>query len=637
MNNNKSNIKSNINLKIIGIIGIFFIVLILKSNVLFASDGECGDSVLDINELITHGVIIVTPQMRGKTLEYEYHGVPIKPKVTLKIKDGTKLTEGISYKVEYTRNDFINDYAGIQIIGIGGFAGVESYTFKIKPSKDYYGNISFSQKSITIPKGQTRKIAFSTSKGSYGNITKTSNNNDIAIIKGLESNYITVYGHQIGTTSVNLKLPGGNYTSCAVTVSDYTDIKSIKFNTNTVYLYKGYSKVISYSANRSLIGNEKVTVYDKNVATISQTNNNVKINANNVGDTLVGVVAGGKTDYCTVRVREAPAVMGLTAKSLYLYPGETKTIGYKGYRNGQQIRVFGNEPFKLYNQNIANYSRSGLNMTITAKNPGKTVVAVAPFGGVCDQATCTVNVLKIPSGIHFSQTSKNIMVGQTVKIYYYANTNAGDIRGDEKVEIDKPGVASWTRNGHEITVTGKSEGTATVIVTAKGGAKAYCKITVKKHNASNIIESAKKINSGICSYKKYEQKYDYCDLGGTCRSNSNDHKHGHKCGLNDTFEQSKNSYHNTCCATFVSWILRDAGIIDKTIHGADSLASYLEGTEKFKVVNDIKAGDILCYNGHIEISAGGNKVYTGGDVDSINTLGPTKKENINPHTILRLK
>ena len=125
--------------------------------------------------------------------------------------------------------------------------------------------------------------------------------------------------------------------------------------------------------------------------------------------------------------------------------------------------------------------------------------------------------------------------------------------------------------------------------------------------------------------------------GGTCRNNSNDHKHGHSCGLNDTFEQSKTSYHNTCCATFVSWILRDAGIIDVTIHGADALASYLQGTGKFEVVSNIKAGDILCYNGHIEIAADGGKVYTGGSVEAMNTLGPTSASTKALHTILRLK
>ena len=180
-------------------------------------------------------------------------------------------------------------------------------------------------------------------------------------------------------------------------------------------------------------------------------------------------------------------------------------------------------------------------------------------------------------------------------------------------------------------------GTATVIIKGNGANTGTVKknFTITKDHL--IIASAKKINKEICSITKYEDKYDYCDLGGTCRNNSNDHKHGHSCGLNDTFEQSKTSYHNTCCATFVSWILRDAGIIDVTIHGADALASYLQGTGKFEVVSNIKAGDILCYNGHIEIAADGGKVYTGGSVEAMNTLGPTSASTKALHTILRLK
>lgn len=160
------------------------------------------------------------------------------------------------------------------------------------------------------------------------------------------------------------------------------------------------------------------------------------------------------------------------------------------------------------------------------------------------------------------------------------------------------------------------------------------------------IEKAKGVDAIINSAIKIKNElgdYDYCDYGYSCRGDDS-HKHGHSCGLNETFEESKRSYKNTCCATYVSWVLRDAGIIDFTTHGADSLAQNLIDTGKFNKVNDIKAGDILCYRSsnnpgaaHIEISAGGNEVYNAGSVETINTKGKTKKSNKNLTVILRLK
>ena len=170
---------------------------------------------------------------------------------------------------------------------------------------------------------------------------------------------------------------------------------------------------------------------------------------------------------------------------------------------------------------------------------------------------------------------------------------------------------------------------------------------VEKENAK--IKEAKGANAIINSAIKIKDQmgdYDYCDLEYSCRGD-NSHLHGHSCGLNETFEESKISYRNTCCATYVSWVLRDAGIIDFTTHGADLLAQNLINTGKFKEIydtSDLKAGDILCYRSsnnpgaaHIEISAGGNEVYNAGTVESINTKGKTQKSNKVLTVILRLK
>ena len=99
-------------------------------------------------------------------------------------------------------------------------------------------------------------------------------------------------------------------------------------------------------------------------------------------------------------------------------------------------------------------------------------------------------------------------------------------------------------------------------------------------------------------------------------------------GLNRTFEESKTGYHNTCCATYVSWVLQMVGYIDDSDHsdGAETLAqTILMGKYGWKRVSVAEAqpGDILYYTyGHIEIYAGNNTKYNAGSGDAIRRISP---------------
>lgn len=98
--------------------------------------------------------------------------------------------------------------------------------------------------------------------------------------------------------------------------------------------------------------------------------------------------------------------------------------------------------------------------------------------------------------------------------------------------------------------------------------------------------------------------------------------------LASTFEQSK-SYKVTCCATYVSWVLKEAGYINETIHGANSLASTLQSKYKFKKIdkNQLQAGDIMVSNGHIQIYAGNGQIYNAGYTEAIQRANPYTSEN----------
>lgn len=113
-------------------------------------------------------------------------------------------------------------------------------------------------------------------------------------------------------------------------------------------------------------------------------------------------------------------------------------------------------------------------------------------------------------------------------------------------------------------------------------------------------------------------------------------KYGKKCGLNSSFEASMSGHQNTCCATFVSWVLQEAGYITEKDHDREGLNSakairnFLKnnGWTVISSVSDLQPGDVLCYNGHVEIYAGDGTVYNAGSGNAIRGESPSKKDGI---------
>lgn len=134
----------------------------------------------------------------------------------------------------------------------------------------------------------------------------------------------------------------------------------------------------------------------------------------------------------------------------------------------------------------------------------------------------------------------------------------------------------------------------------------------------SIIEVAERIHSYM-----EQNKYTYCVFG----TNSYEECKGGGHGLNNTFEASKKGYHHSCCATYVSWVLQDAGYLSASEHSnsASGLQSIMKN-KGFKVItnkSDLKPGDVLCYSSHVEIYAGNNKIYNAGSGNAIRNSAPS--------------
>ena len=123
--------------------------------------------------------------------------------------------------------------------------------------------------------------------------------------------------------------------------------------------------------------------------------------------------------------------------------------------------------------------------------------------------------------------------------------------------------------------------------------------------------------------------YTYCVYGG------NDYEecgsYGKSCGLSSTFESSKTGNKTTCCATFVSWVLQEAGYLSSAEHenSANGLASRLESMGWIRVsISELEMGDVLCRDHHVEIYAGDNTSYNAGSGNAIRSAAPAST-NVN--------
>ena len=473
--------------------------------------------VRDVNTWVEDYIDVNIVQSKT-TVKFTYSSITINPKETFKLyfSTSTYYSGKIHYQTDNANIASMTIRNDKKSFTIGGNYPGTTYVRVWLDNNNYSvckvtvrdtAKVNFTYSSINIAKGKSFVLPYSTNQYYSGGIHWKINNVNVASVTPDYTNHsLKIDGVNMGTASVNLWLDNNNYTTCKINVSDYNDIKWINFNKSEIYLYEGYNTTISYSANRTLIGNEKVTLYNTNVASFNRKNNKVTIIAKNAGDTLVGVIAGGKTSYCKIHIRKKPSKIQFSQNNLYLYEGQKAEIAYNA-----NVSLFGNEPVKVYNTNVANFTRNNNKITITAKNVGSTKIGVATLGNVCQAAYCNIKVLKKPSKVNFSHSSITIKEGESATITYSADTG---LIGNEKIEISNTRKVNYTRNNNKITITGQKAGSTIIKVTAYGEKTATCMITVEESKRDKLVKfiEAQIGNSGTYSQNYYgaNKNADWC-------------------------------------------------------------------------------------------------------------------------------
>ena len=134
---------------------------------------------------------------------------------------------------------------------------------------------------------------------------------------------------------------------------------------------------------------------------------------------------------------------------------------------------------------------------------------------------------------------------------------------------------------------------------------------------SSVVETARKIHE----YMEIN-RYSYCvnnsnryEECGTNNANGSNH------GLDTTFEKSKTGYKHSCCATYVSWVLQECGYLLESEHtnSANGLQSILINKNWIRISSEseLQPGDVLCWDHHVEIYGGNNRIYNAGSGNAI--------------------
>lgn len=189
---------------------------------------------------------------------------------------------------------------------------------------------------------------------------------------------------------------------------------------------------------------------------------------------------------------------------------------------------------------------------------------------------------------------------------------------------------------------GNTDALKTAFKTASGAQPFNCSTDRKTanwqlfHTGKYYTKEGNEIPAGIIGIADQIHKYMEQNNYSYCVYDSNSLEECGKLGkthaLSTTFEASKTNK-NTCCATYVSWVLQEAGYFTAADHtnGAITMSNKLraKGWKVITNASELQPGDIVYFDyGHVEIYAGDGKVYNAGSGSAIRGASPVKDNSI---------
>ena len=226
------------------------------------------------------------------------------------------------------------------------------------------------------------------SKTASNKMSFSSSNKKVATVTA--SGKITA--KKTGTVTITAKTYNGKTAKCKVTVKKAPS--KITLNRTNITLGVKETFTLKYTLPSGTASN-KIFYASTNTA-IAAVASNGKVTAKKTGTVTVTVRAfNGKTAKCKIVVKAAPTKVSFSPKTVYLYPGQTKTINAV-FKTGQysQKRTFTN-----FNASVIKMTKSSGSASFKALKVGTSYITVRTYNGKTAQCKVVVrkynNVVKL--------------------------------------------------------------------------------------------------------------------------------------------------------------------------------------------------------------------------------------------------
>ena len=336
-------------------------------------------------------------------------------------------------------------------------------------------SVTVTQPGISIPKssasmtaGETITLSATVTPSGTA-VTWSSDNTKVATVSGGK-----VTGVTPGTATIRAKITYAGKTyeaTCTVTVGK----PSVSLSSNSLSMMPGDSKTLSATTKPS---GQSVSWSSDNTRVATVSGGKVTAVAAGSANITAKITCGGQTYSATCKVTVEKPGVTLSATSLSLMPGDSKTLSATTKPSGQSVS------WSSSNTSVATVS--GGKITAVASGTA-TITAKFTYNGTEYSQKCTVTVEKPSISLDYSSATITYAEREqdrgTVKLTADVKPDGGEVSWS----ISDKTVAEISPNGKTCTVKAKQSGSATVTATYKvngTSVKDTCEITVKKASST---------------------------------------------------------------------------------------------------------------------------------------------------------
>ena len=348
--------------------------------------------------------------------------------------------------------------------------------------------ITLNQNSATLAEGNALQLTATVSPDNASNKTLswTSANPEIATVDANGK----VKALKQGKTTITVKSTDGSDISAQCELTVIKLVEGISINITTATLTEGQSLQLEATVSPELATNKAVEWSSNNesVAIVSQQGKVTAISKGSAIITAKSTDGSNVSAFCNVNVIKLVSNIVLSESEMTLNEGQSATLTAiitPDLANNKTLE------WTSSNESVAKVSSQG---KVTAISKGTAIITATSTDGSNVSASCTVNVVKLVSGIVLSETEMTLNEGQSAQLTAIVSSDANNktLAWSSSNET----VATVTQDGK---VTAKSKGTAIITVKATDGSNvsASCTVNVVKLVSGIVLsESEMTLNEG---------------------------------------------------------------------------------------------------------------------------------------------